>query len=387
MSGRSGNVLEAIVLAGGLGTRLAHIVSDVPKPMASVSGRPFLRYILDNIIMQGIDRIILAVGYKQECICSYFGNSYRGAQIIYSSEDKPLNTGGAIKKAILHCTGKDIFIVNGDTYFDVNLIKMLKFHKRVHADVTIATKVMSNFDRYGTIQKNEERIVAFEEKKPTSFGIINGGIYLIHKDLLNIANQESFSFEKEILERHLNNLRICSFNSDGYFIDIGVPKDYFLAQSDFENRPNCAKAAFFDRDGTINVDVGYLHKKEDLVFIQGRPELISKYNKLGYWVIVITNQAGIARGFYTEDDMRELHRYMNKKLSKLDAHIDAFYFCPHHPDFTGICKCRKPEAGMIEQAIKDFDLDPNQCVLFGDQKQDIEAGMKCGIRSIILTSH
>lgn len=382
-------MLEAIVLAGGLGTRLSHVLSDVPKPMASVCGRPFLRYILDNIIMQGIDKIILAVGYKQECICSYFGNSYRGAQIIYSSENKPLHTGGAIKKAIMHCNQKNVFIVNGDTYFDVDLIKMLKFHKYTHGDITIATKIMSNFDRYGTVKKNCDRVVAFEEKKPTSCGIINGGIYLLNKDLLNIVDQESFSFEREILEKHVNDLRVCAFESDGYFIDIGVPTDYLQAQSDFKNRINSAKAkaAFFDRDGTINVDVGYLHKKEDLIFIKGRPELIRKFNKSGYWVIVITNQAGIARGYYTEDDMRELHKYMNMKLAKFDAHIDAFYYCPHHPDFTGPCKCRKPETGMIQQAINDFDLDPSQCVLYGNQRQDIEAGEKCGIRSIMLTTN
>lgn len=143
------------------------------------------------------------------------------------------------------------------------------------------------------------------------------------------------------------------------------------------------KAAFFDRDGTINVEVNYLHKIEDFRFIEGIPELIKKYNDGGYIVIVVTNQAGIARGYYTENEMHKLHRHINRELEKIGAHINAFYFCPHHPDITGPCKCRKPETGMLEQAIKDFDIDVSQSVLYGDKPWDIEAGERCKIKTII----
>lgn len=144
------------------------------------------------------------------------------------------------------------------------------------------------------------------------------------------------------------------------------------------------KAAFFDRDGTINVEVNYLYKVEDFKFIDGIPELIKSFNDNGYKVIVITNQAGIARGYYTENDMHILHEYINEELRKIGAHIDAFYFCPHHPDFTGDCNCRKPKTGMIEQAIKDFDIDVTQSVLFGDKSWDVEAGEKCGIKGYLI---
>lgn len=144
------------------------------------------------------------------------------------------------------------------------------------------------------------------------------------------------------------------------------------------------KAAFFDRDGTINVEKNYLYKIEDFEFIDGIPELIKKYNDDGFIVIVITNQAGIARGYYTKEDMNNLHEYINNELSKIGAHIDAFYFCPHHPDFTGECNCRKPKTGMIEKAIKDWNIDVKQSILYGDKPWDIEAGEKCGIRSILI---
>lgn len=142
------------------------------------------------------------------------------------------------------------------------------------------------------------------------------------------------------------------------------------------------KAAFFDRDGTINVEKNYLYKVEDFEFIKGIPELIKKYNDEGYVVIVVTNQAGIARGYYTEEDMNILHRYINEQLAKIGAHIDAFYFCPHHPDITGECNCRKPKTGMLEKAINDWNIDVTKSILYGDKPWDIEAGDKCGIRSI-----
>lgn len=147
------------------------------------------------------------------------------------------------------------------------------------------------------------------------------------------------------------------------------------------------KAVFFDRDGTINVEINYLHRKKDMVFIDGMPQFIKKWNDWGYKVIVITNQAGIAREHYTERDMHELHDYMNEELKKYGAHIDTFYFCPHHPDITGDCNCRKPKTGMIEQAIKDFDIDVSQSILFGDKPWDVEAGEKCGVKSYIIEGY
>ncbi|WP_312647419.1 D-glycero-alpha-D-manno-heptose-1,7-bisphosphate 7-phosphatase [Aminipila sp.] len=146
------------------------------------------------------------------------------------------------------------------------------------------------------------------------------------------------------------------------------------------------KAVFFDRDGTINVEINYLHRIEDFRFIDGMSEFIKKWNDWGYKVIVVTNQAGIARGYYTEEDMHKLHAHINKELKKIGAHIDAFYFCPHHPDFTGECNCRKPKTGMIEQAIKDFDIDVSQSILFGDKEWDIEAGKKSGIFGVQVKS-
>lgn len=141
------------------------------------------------------------------------------------------------------------------------------------------------------------------------------------------------------------------------------------------------KAAFFDRDGTINVNFGHVYKPEDLVFVSGTPEIIRHYNQMNIPVLVVTNQAGIAKGYYTEEDMHHFHRYMNEKLrQEYGAHIDAFYFCPHHPDFTGPCACRKPQPGMFFKAAKEWNLSLPDCVMYGDKESDRIAAERAGIK-------
>lgn len=224
--------MEAIVLAGGFGTRLSHIVSDVPKPMATVCGQPFLKYIFEYLSQNGVNHIILAVGYKSEIIQEHFCDNYNGISITYSLEDTPLGTGGAIKKALECCKENDVFIINGDTYFDVDLKKMKAFHSEKDSNLSIAVKSMSNFERYGVVVIEDNKIKKFEEKKPTLKGKINGGVYLINGKIMSAVNENSFSFEKVILESGL--VDIYAFESNGYFIDIGVPEDYYRAQIDFE---------------------------------------------------------------------------------------------------------------------------------------------------------
>jgi len=144
------------------------------------------------------------------------------------------------------------------------------------------------------------------------------------------------------------------------------------------------KALFLDRDGTINIDKGYVYKPEDFIFIDGIIEAIRKYNQDGYLVIVISNQAGIARGYYKENDVIALHKYVDSLLQKSGARVDKWYYCPHHPEFGSDCNCRKPKTGMLEQAIAEFDIDVKQSLLVGDKPWDIECGEKMGIKSVYL---
>lgn len=219
--------MEAIILAGGFGTRLSTVVSDVPKPMAPINGKPFLELLLEDLEKKGITRVILATGYKKEIIKNYFKDRYKSIEIVYSEEVSPLGTGGAIKKAVVLAKGNDIFIVNGDTFFDIDLEEMYKFHRKNNSKLTLAIKEMENFDRYGSLILEGNRIIKFEEKKYIEKGYINGGIYLVNKKLLVEEKEESFSFEKNILENENFRIEKYGYRSEGYFIDIGIPEDYY----------------------------------------------------------------------------------------------------------------------------------------------------------------
>lgn len=228
--------MEAIILAGGFGTRLKHVVKDVPKPMAPVCGKPFLWYILKDLKAKGIEHIVLAVGYKKECIREYFGTSFQGVKLDYSEENTPLFTGGAIKQALALCREEQVFVINGDTFFDVDLERMKGRHIQNGAVLTIATKYMTDFERYGTIATDSsERIVGFLEKQHCEQGRINGGVYLLRRDALEKMDMRAFSFEKEYMEKRVSEGGMYAYPSDGYFIDIGIPEDYAKAQEDFLN--------------------------------------------------------------------------------------------------------------------------------------------------------
>lgn len=229
-------VKEAIILAGGLGTRLRSVVKDIPKPMANINGKPFLEYILLYLKSKGILKVILAVSYKWEIIRNYFGKEYEGLEIVYSIEHTPFGTGGAIKKAIDFVEFADICILNGDTFFNVDLKKFFEFHKNKDSILSIALKKMENIERYGTVEiNNENRITAFYEKQYKRDGLINGGIYLLNKDfLLSLNLPNKFSFEKDLLEMYYKIYPFYGLPFDSYFIDIGVPGDYEKAKRDFQ---------------------------------------------------------------------------------------------------------------------------------------------------------
>jgi D-glycero-alpha-D-manno-heptose 1-phosphate guanylyltransferase len=228
-------MLECIVLAGGFGTRLSHIVQNVPKPMAPVAGKPFLTYLLDDLVNKGVDRIVMAVGYKSEEIIGYYGGAYKGRPLYYSIEDTPLGTGGAIKKALEMCNDDYVFVVNGDTFFDVPLEQMYQKVKESPCDIMVAVKLLKNFYRYGTVTIENSMIKEFREKKPTAEGFINGGIYLINKAVCRDMPEGKFSFEEDVLQNISREKKLGAFICEGYFIDIGVPEDYYKACEEFRN--------------------------------------------------------------------------------------------------------------------------------------------------------
>jgi D-glycero-alpha-D-manno-heptose 1-phosphate guanylyltransferase len=224
--------MEAVILAGGLGTRLSSVLKEVPKPMAPVGERPFLEFLLEWLTGYEISKIIMSVGYKSEIISSFFGIGFNGVPIEYSNEEEPLGTGGGVLKAVEKIEGNDFLVLNGDTYFPVNLHDFRKRHISMKGDITVALKEMHDFSRYGAVDIDmNNSIIRFHEKEFRKTGLINGGIYLINKDFITGLNlPERFSFEKDVLEKYTDrNIKGMVYQSQ--FIDIGIPEDYFKAQA------------------------------------------------------------------------------------------------------------------------------------------------------------
>lgn len=228
-------IKTAVVLAGGFGTRLQKVVSDVPKPMAPIRNKPFLHYLLSHLQLQGVEKIVLSTGYMHEKIETFFGDHYNGLQLSYSHETEPLGTGGGLKKAFENVEGT-AFVVNGDSFFNVDLNAMANFHFEQQSDFTLALKPMSNVERYGTVELQGTRVVAFNEKQFRENGVINGGVYITRKDVFDTStgstNNVAFSLETDFLAKKLNVLHVAGFVSEAYFIDIGIPEDYQRAQEE-----------------------------------------------------------------------------------------------------------------------------------------------------------
>jgi D-glycero-alpha-D-manno-heptose 1-phosphate guanylyltransferase len=229
---------EAIILAGGMGTRLRKIISGIPKPMAPVNGKPFLWHVLLWLEKYKIEKIIISAGYKSYKIVNYFGDSFNDIPIEYAIEEKPLGTGGAVRYAFQKTKGKDILILNGDTYFPIDLEKFYSSHIRNKNVFSMALKKMKSFSRYGSVECDGDKILKFNEKKFCSDGLINGGIYLTSGKFIESGQMpEVFSLEKDLLERKAGSGKLNCLIFDDLFIDIGIPEDYQRAQSLLKIRP------------------------------------------------------------------------------------------------------------------------------------------------------
>lgn len=372
---------EAVILAGGLGTRLASVVPDLPKPMAPVAGKPFLEHLLGVLYRRGCRRAVLATGHMADVVEECFAGGFGGLEIAFSREEEPLGTGGAMKRALSLCDDGIAIVLNGDTLFDADVCGLLHLLDSPACDMAVALRRVGDASRYGSVAVSGGRIAGFREKA-AGRGLVSGGVYAVRRGLLD-GMPDAFSFERDFEEARVGEGRFAALPCNGYFVDIGVPDSYARAQADFAR--GFRRAAFFDRDGTVNVDTGHLFEVGRLEFVEGVPEAIRRHNDAGDFVVVATNQAGIAKGMYGERDMHLLHAAMDERLRKgWGAHIDAFHYCPHHPDFTGPCRCRKPEPGLLLEAAEAHGIDLSRSVMYGDRESDRLAAEAAGLAGFVL---
>ena len=364
---------EAVILAGGFGTRLSHVVSDVPKPMAPIYGRPFLAYLLDRLVEAGIGRIVLATGYKHEVIEAWFGTGYRGAEIVYSKEDTPLFTGGAICQAAERLETDDFVVLNGDTLFDIDLAQLYSFHCSHKARLSVALRRVEDTSRYGSVTCEENRIIAFREKaESTGAGDINGGIYAINRAwLMSLHLPTKFSFEKELMQSLAGEDGFYGLCFSDYFIDIGVPEDYFRAQQEFEALFEKDEFLFLDRDGILNKHLpgDYVRSWDMWEWLPGVLEMMPKLAKRYKRIFIVSNQQGVGKGLMTQADLDHIHAHMLADIEAAGGRIDKVYTCTelassHSPN-------RKPAPGMGLQAKRDFpEVDFHRSVMVGDSESD-----------------
>lgn len=383
--------MQAIILAGGFGTRLQSVVKDVPKPLADINGKPFLSYLLQNLQSYGITDVVISVGYLQEKIIEYFGDSFLGMKISYATEEKPLGTGGAILNSLKFIDKKKpVLVLNGDSFLQVDYQKLLTAHK----NFTMVLRKMDDCSRYGQVVVEGNKIVEFKEKSSEkNSGLINGGIYLLNPKIFEkFSLPESFSFESDFVMKHLQELELQAFIADEYFIDIGIPDDYKKAQNDLPQLIK-NKALFLDRDGVINVDHGHVFEKEKFDFVEGIFDLCKEAQERGYLVIVVTNQAGIAKGFYTEEQFLDLTKWMENEFEKRGIKITKTFYSPYHIDgkvekYRQDSFDRKPNPGMLLKAIEEFNIDPKKSIMIGDKESDMQAadGARIGAKFLLKNS-
>lgn len=371
---------QAVFLVGGLGTRLKGLTQDTPKPLLDVGGRPFLDYLLDEAARHGLRDILLLAGhFGQQVADRYDGRDWRGAHIKVLCEPEPLGTGGALRFALPHLADQ-FLLANGDSFFDINLRALAL--NLPEGGMAIALRNVTG-DRYGRVRLKDSKVLSFHAPQEAVPGPINGGVYALRRAIVETIPEGKVSLEGDIFPGLAAQGRIRSREFKGYFIDIGVPEDFERAQTQLPRhlrRP----AVFFDRDGVLNRDINYLYRPQDFEWLEGARKAIRLCNDAGYFVFVVTNQAGVARGYYGESDVRNLHAWINAELAREGAHVDAFEYCPHHPDgihpdYRRACRRRKPEPGMILDLLSNRTVDKEKSFLVGNMQSDLDAATGAGL--------
>lgn len=401
-------------MAGGRGTRITSVASDIPKPMIKIGDKPVLEHELECLRSQGFTDIIITVSHLGHIIMDYFGDGSKvspatgkpfGVHIEYYFEKEPLGNAGALFKIKEKLT-EDFLLLNADALFDVDFNRFVDYHRQHGALVTLFAHANDHPYDSGLLVVDKDNYVqqwlTKEDARPQYYrNIVNGGLHVISPKVLDVEiNTPKVDLDRQILKPLAGTGKILCYNSPEYAKDMGTPERYYAACADYKsgkiqgkNLRNKQKAIFLDRDGTINKYVGYLRTPEQFELLDGVGEAIRKINLSGYLAIVVTNQPVIARGEVTADGLQQIHNKMETMLGKEGAYLDGVYYCPHHPDkgFAGeveelkiVCECRKPNAGLLLQSAKDFNIDLSQSWMIGDSENDVLAGRNAGCKTALI---
>ncbi len=409
--------MKVVIMAGGRGTRISSVASDVPKPMISIHGKPVLEHELECLRNQGFTDIIITVNHLGHIIMDYFGDGSKispatgkpfGIHIEYYDEKIPLGNAGALYKIKDKLTD-DFLLLNADSVFDVDFHRFVAYHKEKSGLVTLFTHPNSHpYDSALIVTDENDAVLKWLSKEDERHGYyrncVNAGLHILSPKVLEqTIDTPKIDLDRQLLKPLAGTGKMFAYHSPEYVKDMGTPDRYQAVCADFaagrvkaKNLMNKQKAIFLDRDGTINRYVGFLRDIDEFELLPGVAEAIRMINNSGYLAIVATNQPVIARGEVTPDGLAEIHRKMETLLGAEGAYLDAIYYCPHHPErgFEGEraeykveCNCRKPKPGMLFQAARDFNIDLSQSWMVGDDKHDIGAGRAAGCKTVHISEN
>lgn len=413
--------MKTVIMAGGRGTRISSVASDIPKPMIKIEGKPVLEHEIECLRDQGFTDLIITVSHLGHIIMNYFGDGEKfGVHIEYYEEKEPLGNAGALFK-IKDKLAEDFLLLNADAVFDVDFNRMVRYHKEKNAIVTLFTHPNSHPYDSGLLIADDKKAVlkwlAKEDERPQWYrNRVNAGLHIISPEIFGLVDIDAekigtvgengktvkVDLDRQLLKPLAGTGKMFCYDSPEYVKDMGTPERYESVCRDFhdgkvqaKNLSHKQKAVFLDRDGTLNKYVGFLRDIDEFKLLDGVADAIKAVNNSGYLAIVVTNQPVIARGEVTVQQLEEIHNKMETLLGLEGAYIDSIYYCPHHPhkgyegEITELkfdCDCRKPKPGMLMQAVKDFNIDLNGSWMIGDSENDIRCGINAGCRTVLIGS-
>ena len=399
---------QAVILAGGMGTRLKAITGDLPKPLAPVDGKPLLERQLDLLALSGVRDVCVLCGYRADAIADFCGDGARwGLNIACIAEDRARGTAGAVLDALDHLHDS-FFVLYGDTVLDVDLGAMARAHEAARPDATLLVHPNDHPADSDIVEVDADGVVLAIHGYPHPPGkdlpnLVNAGLYILEKRALTTldALPEKPDFGKHVFARMVEQgMRLLGYRSPEYIKDAGTPERLEKTGKDLRSGRVAAlslrtpaPAIFLDRDGVLNEERSYISHPDQVVLIDGVAEALKQLNRSHYRTVVITNQPVIARGEASEADLQRVHNRLDTLLGAEGAYVDALYWCPHHPDkgYAGertelkiVCDCRKPARGMIDKAAAELNIDIAASWYVGDMTTDIELARRCGMRSVLV---
>lgn len=398
--------MKVVIMAGGKGTRISSVASDIPKPMIEIDGIPVLEREIQCLKEQGFEDLIITVSHLGHIIMNHFGDGLDfGVHIEYFVEEQPLGNAGALFELKNKLT-EDFLLLNADAIFDIDFNRIVKFHKEKGGLVTLFTHSNSHPYDSGLIIADKtgavEQWLTKEDVRPKYYqNRVNAGLHVVSPEILEVRPEGAkVDLDRQLLKPLAGTGKMFCYDSPEYVKDMGTPDRYEAVCKDFadgvvagKNLKRKQKAIFLDRDGTINKYVGFLTDIDEFELLPGVAEAIGKINRSGYLAIVVTNQPVIARGEVGWEELQEIHNKMETLLGLEGVYLDGIYFCPHHPhkgyegeipELKFDCDCRKPKPGMLLKAAEDFNIDLSQSWMIGDGENDIKAGEVAGCKTALI---